>query len=96
MNRSDDPAPSHATVYLLTPDGEEHALIPGDLIGRMHTAALHLDDGRVSEAHAMVSLRDGSLRLLSLRGGFSVGRGSRRAGTPTPRRGSGAPAPAGP
>ena len=72
MTRRDDPAPSHATVTLRTPDGEEHALIHGDVIGRLHTAALHLDDGRVSEAHALVSLRDGGLRLLSLRGVFSV------------------------
>lgn len=40
---------------------------PGDLIGRMETAALFLDDPRVSEAHAMISLRRGELYLLSLR-----------------------------
>ncbi len=40
---------------------------PGDLIGRMSTAALFLDDPRVSEAHAMVSLRHGELYLLALR-----------------------------
>ena len=40
---------------------------PGDLIGRMPTAALFIDDPRVSEAHAMVSLRRGELYLLSLR-----------------------------
>jgi len=31
-----------------------------------------LDDGRVSEAHAMVSLREQELRLVALRGGFAV------------------------
>lgn len=40
---------------------------PGDLIGRVATAALAIDDPRVSEAHAMVSLRRGELYLLSLR-----------------------------
>ncbi len=44
----------------------------GDLVGRLETAALTLDDGRVSEAHAMVSLRNGALKLLALRRRFSV------------------------
>lgn len=39
----------------------------GDLIGRVWTAALPIDDARVSEAHALVSLRDGALVLLALR-----------------------------
>jgi len=42
------------------------------MVGRLTAAAMHIDDARVSEAHAMVSLRDGALRLLSLRGAFSV------------------------
>ncbi|MEZ4322210.1 MAG: hypothetical protein R3F61_32355 [Myxococcota bacterium] len=46
----------------------------GDLIGRLSTAALQIDDLRVSEAHAMVSLRSGSLRLLALRRRFEVDR----------------------
>ncbi|MCP4805173.1 MAG: hypothetical protein GY913_04650 [Proteobacteria bacterium] len=54
------------------PDGREHELVPGDVVGRLHTAALSIDDGRVSEAHAMVSLRDGALRLLALRGVFAL------------------------
>ena len=29
----------------------------GDFVGRLETAAVHLDDARVSEAHAMISLR---------------------------------------
>ena len=61
-----------ASVQLRSPDGTLHHLLPGDLVGRLRSAALHLDDGRVSEAHAMVSLRDGQLRLLSLRGGLAV------------------------
>ncbi|MEM7156562.1 MAG: hypothetical protein AAF799_27190 [Myxococcota bacterium] len=60
----------HAVIQL--PDGSAHELVPGDIIGRMHTAALVVDDGRVSEAHAMVSLRGGDLQLLGLRGAFTV------------------------
>lgn len=39
----------------------------GAIIGRLWTADLHLPDPRVSEAHALVSLRDGQVVLLSLR-----------------------------
>lgn len=45
-----------------------HELEAGALIGRLPSADLHLDDPRVSEAHAMVSLRGDTLRLLALRG----------------------------
>jgi hypothetical protein len=62
----------HAYVLLRTPDGKTHELVHGELVGRVWTAALQLDDGRVSEAHAMVSLRDGELQLLSLRGVLAV------------------------
>lgn len=61
-----------ATVRLRLPDGSTTTLAPGDIIGRMASAALVLDDGRVSEAHAMVSLRGAELQLLSLRGMFAV------------------------
>jgi hypothetical protein len=61
-----------ASVSLQTPDGSNHLLLPGDVIGRMKSAALVLDDPRVSEAHALISLRDAELRLLALRGGFAV------------------------
>jgi hypothetical protein len=44
----------------------------GALIGRLASAALQIDDLRVSEAHAMVSLRGGALRLLALRRRFEV------------------------
>ena len=56
-----------AEVQLRLPDGTKVHLGPGDLIGRVATAALVLDDPRVSEAHALVSLRRGELYLLSLR-----------------------------
>lgn len=62
----------HAHVRLLLPDGSLTHLLPGDLIGRTWTAALRLDDPYISEAHAMVSLRGGSLMLLALRGRFLV------------------------
>lgn len=61
-------------VTFLLPDGTEAPVGPGGLVGRMSSAALFLDDPRVSEAHAMVSLRGGELHLLALRGGLSVGR----------------------
>ena len=44
----------------------------GDLIGRMSNASLCIDDARVSEAHAMISLRGGELHLLALRRRFFV------------------------
>ncbi len=62
----------HAHVRLRLPDGTVASLVPGDLIGRLTTAALHLSDARISEAHAMVSLRGKDLKLLALRGMFAV------------------------
>lgn len=62
----------HPHVLLRTGDGTVHELVPGDIVGRQPTVALPLDDGRVSEAHAMVSLRGGQLLLLGLRGAFAV------------------------
>lgn len=63
----------HAHVRLRDPEGREHDLVHGDVVGRLWTAALQLDDGRVSEAHAMVSLREGQLQLVPLRGALAVG-----------------------
>lgn len=60
------------SVRFRIPSGESVRLHPGDLIGRLAGAALPLDDERISEAHAMVSLRSGDLVLLGLRGRFSV------------------------
>ncbi len=53
-------------------DGRVVELKPGDVLGRMRTAALRFNDPRVSEAHALVSLRSSQLRLLALRGRFTV------------------------
>jgi hypothetical protein len=49
------------------PDGTTRSLGPGDIIGRLWSAAMQLDDPRVSEGHAMLSLRSGDLWLLALR-----------------------------
>lgn len=57
----------HAEVTFRLPDQREVTLVPGDLVGRTATAALAIDDPRVSEAHALVSLRRGELYLLALR-----------------------------
>lgn len=56
------------SVHLALPDGTHAHLNPGDVIGRMASAALRVDDPRVSEAHALVSLRGERLVLLALRG----------------------------
>lgn len=63
----------HTYVAVRGPAGELVELEPGDLVGRSSAAGLQLDDGRVSEAHALVSLREGQLQLLPLRGGLAVG-----------------------
>lgn len=61
-----------ASVHLRLSDGREARLGHGDLVGRVWNAALYLDDPRISEAHAMVSLRGDALRLLALRGRLAV------------------------
>lgn len=61
-----------ARVTFQTADGDQHELGHGDIIGRLWSATLQLSDARVSEAHAMVSLRGGQLKLLALRGLFAV------------------------
>lgn len=53
-------------------DGQSTELHSGDFIGRSDRAALCLLEPHISEAHAMVSLRSGELKLLALRGRFSV------------------------
>jgi len=57
--------------FRLGPD-DVRELGPGDLIGRMWSAALSIPDPAVSEAHALVSLRGTSLKLLALRGRFAI------------------------
>ncbi len=64
---------TRACVRFRMPNGDTHELEPGDIIGRLWTSALYLDNPRVSEAHAMISLRDQTLKLLALRGRFAVG-----------------------
>lgn len=54
------------------PDGAIVELSPGALIGRMPRCELCIDDGRISEAHALVSLRGEELVLLPLRGRFTL------------------------
>lgn len=49
-----------------------HVLGAGEQVGRSDLAALCIDDPRISEAHAMVSLRGQGLKLLALRGRFRV------------------------
>jgi len=55
------------------PSGEEVELEPGDIVGRMPRCDLRIEDPRISEAHALVSLRGPTLKLLVLRGRISVG-----------------------
>lgn len=50
-------------------DGLEPAILTaGALLGRLPRADLRIDDARISEAHALLSLREGRLELLALRG----------------------------
>ena len=60
-----------AYVRLRLPDGTTTEVGHGDLIGRLWSAAVQISDARVSEAHAMVSLRGPELTLLALRGRFA-------------------------
>ncbi|MES2645210.1 MAG: FHA domain-containing protein [Myxococcota bacterium] len=64
-------------VGLRASDGSLVELGPGDIIGRGWNASLQLDDPRVSEAHAMVSHRDGALWMLALRRRVAVNAESR-------------------
>ncbi len=59
-------------VILSLDDGRIVELAHGDLVGRLDACRLRYDDPRISEAHALVSLRGDALRLLGLRGRFSV------------------------
>lgn len=64
--------PMPAVVVFRLPDALCVSLGPGAIIGRAFTAELQLNDGRISEAHAQVSLRGGELVLLALRGRVRV------------------------
>ncbi|MCC6622376.1 MAG: helix-turn-helix domain-containing protein [Deltaproteobacteria bacterium] len=61
-----------AFVRLRSSGGEIRELGPGDVIGRVWSAALTIADPAISEAHALVSLRGSALKLLALRGRFAV------------------------
>ena len=54
----------------LTTEHETADLYPGCIIGRSWRCDLVVNDPRVSEVHAVVSLRAGALKLRSLRGGL--------------------------
>lgn len=56
----------------LSSNGSCVTVHPGGLIGRLANAEMMIADPRVSEAHALVSLRSRSLRLLALRGPLAV------------------------
>ncbi|MFT5582931.1 MAG: hypothetical protein ACI9VR_000508 [Cognaticolwellia sp.] len=62
--------PSSALLELST--GGRALLFAGDQIGRLRTAHLSIQDPRISEMHAYLSLRDGALHLLRLRGNLSL------------------------
>ncbi len=68
-----------AFVRLRLPDATTVELGHGDLVGRLWSAAAQIADARVSEAHAMVSLRGQELMLLALRGRFAVDGKSRNS-----------------
>ena len=59
-------------VLFRMPDRTLVQAAPGDLIGRLRMSELCIPDERISEAHAMVSLRSGDLRLLGLRGAIAL------------------------
>ncbi len=59
-------------VRLRLPNGVIAEARTGDFIGRLPLAAVRINDPRISEAHALISLRQRTLRLLSLRGRFAV------------------------
>jgi hypothetical protein len=63
---------SASWAELVAPDGRGIRVPAGGIIGRMASAALCLRDPRVSEAHALVTLRGRELKLLALRRWFEV------------------------
>lgn len=62
--------PSSALLELS--GGERALLFSGDVIGRLHSAQMCIPDPRISEMHAYLSLREGALHLLKLRGSLSL------------------------
>lgn len=71
-SRIDDGRGVRCAVSFSLPHGAVVVLEPGDIIGRGPRSALRIDDPRVSELHAYVSLRGAQLVLIALRGRMSV------------------------
>ena len=59
-------------VRLRLPTGAVVSVAPGGIVGRAPTSAARIADPRVSEAHALVSLRGRELQLVGLRGRLCV------------------------
>ena len=74
----------HIGATFIRDNGQRESLGPGAIIGRMPQASLRVDDPRISEAHALVSLRGAQLKLLALRGRLSVDGKPRTDTTLTP------------
>lgn len=66
------PNAADSYVTLRLPNGELRTVGPGALVGRSFAADVRLDDGRISEAHAFLSLRGGHFVLFALRGRLRV------------------------
>jgi len=65
-------AMQRVTATFLLDDGRQATAGPGDVVGRLVGAAVHLNDPRISEMHAYVSLRGARLVLIALRGPLAV------------------------
>ncbi len=71
------PLPPHVPFAdLRGPSGHICRVFPGGILGRLVTADFQVSDPKISEAHALLSLRDGVLKLLALRGQISLGAGA--------------------
>lgn len=63
-------------VNFRLPSGDLAVMEHGEIIGRLPSADLQLDDPHISEAHAMLSQRSQGLTLLALRGTLFLGGGA--------------------
>lgn len=59
---------AYPAVRLRLPDGAIVEVPSGGLVGRLRSASARIDDARISEVQALVSLRGRQLKLLALRG----------------------------
>lgn len=64
--------PAIPSAVFRGPDGRRYEVAAGGILGRLAGAALRIDNPRVSEAHALVTLRGDALVLMALRGGLAV------------------------